>query len=76
MPGLPVVSGKEAVAAFEQLGWKYKRREPSHMMLSKPGVFGVLSIPDDREVKPGTLRSLLRVAGVTVEEFAQALHNS
>jgi predicted RNA binding protein YcfA (HicA-like mRNA interferase family) len=37
MPPLPVVSGKEALAAFEQLGWRFKRRESSHMMLTKPG---------------------------------------
>ena len=76
MPPLPVVSGKVALAAFERLGWNYKRRESSHMMLSKPGFFGVLSIPDDRELKPGTLRGLLRTAGISIDEFVRALEES
>lgn len=76
MPALPVVSGRQAVAAFERLGWQYVRRQSSHMMLRKPGVFGILSIPDDRELKPGLLRGLLRLAGVSVEQFLQALEES
>jgi hypothetical protein len=43
------------------------------MMLSKAGIFATLSIPDDKELKPGTLRGLLRTAGVSVEEFLSAL---
>jgi hypothetical protein len=39
------------------------------MILTKPGSFVSLSIPDHRELAPGTLRKLIRLAGLTVEEF-------
>jgi hypothetical protein len=32
-----------------------------------------LSIPDHRELAPGTLRKLIRLAGMTVDEFREAL---
>jgi hypothetical protein len=31
-----------------------------------------LSVPDHREVARGTLRSLIRSAGLTIEEFLEA----
>lgn len=71
MPGLPVVSGKEAVHGFEKTGWKVARREASHIIMTKTGIAVILSIPDHREVKRGTLRSLIRKAGLTVEEFSK-----
>jgi hypothetical protein len=35
----------------------------------KDGEIATLSIPDHKEVAKGTLRSLIRTAGITVEEF-------
>jgi len=35
----------------------------------KPGHIASLSIPQHRELAPGTLRSLIRAAGMSVEEF-------
>ena len=69
MPQLPVISGKETVHAFERAGWKVSRREGSHIILTKGGIPVALSVPDHREVRRGTLRSLIRKAGMTVEEF-------
>jgi hypothetical protein len=71
-----VVSGKEALTAFERLDRRYVRRESSHMIMSKPGFFGLLGIPDDRHLKPGLLRGLLRTAGVSLEQFMRALEES
>ena len=45
----------------------------SHIVLVKPGVSTTLSVPNHRELDRGTLRSLIRVAGVTVDEFLAAL---
>ena len=73
MPALPVVSGREAVRAFETFGWSEARRVGSHMILTKPGEIATLSVPDHREVGKGTLRSLIRSAGLTVEQFVAAL---
>ena len=69
MPQLPIISGWEAVRAFDKAGWKISRREGSHIILVKVGVPVTLSIPAHREVKRGTLRSLIRKAGLSVDEF-------
>ena len=69
MPDLPVVSGRDARRAFERLGWVFRRQTGSHMILTKAGSVASLSIPDHAELAPGTLRKLIRAAGITVEEF-------
>ena len=73
MAKLPVISGADAVRAFEALGWVVARRQSSHIILVKDGETATLSVPDHAEVAKGTLRSLIRAAGVTVAEFVAAL---
>jgi hypothetical protein len=41
--------------------------------MTKPGFPATLSVPDHRQIKPGTLRSRIRKAGLTVEEFIRLL---
>ena len=72
MPALPVLSGREAVRVFEKLGWEVARQRGSHIILVKEGEIATLSIPDHKEVAKGTLRSLIRAAGLTVEAFVRA----
>jgi predicted RNA binding protein YcfA (HicA-like mRNA interferase family) len=69
MPQLPVMSGREVVRAFEKHGWEVARQRGSHIIMVKGGQNVTLSIPDHKEVARGTLRSLIRSAGLTVEEF-------
>ena len=69
MPKLPIISGADAVKAFERAGWHKDRQRGSHVVLLKAGETASLSIPQHRELAPGTLRSLIRAAGMTVEEF-------
>ena len=69
MARLPQVSGQDAMAAFERAGFVTKRRRGSHIAMTKPGFPATLSIPDHRQIKPGTLRSQIRKAGLSVEEF-------
>ena len=45
------------------------RQIGSHMVMVKDGEIVTLSVPDHREVAKGTLRSLIRNAGLTVNEF-------
>lgn len=70
---LPVVSGKQALRAFEKAGWTFSRQRGSHMILTKIGVEGNLSIPEHAELDRGTLRHLIRVAGMSVQEFITLL---
>ena len=73
MPKLPVISGAQAVKAFEKSGWKINRQRGSHAILLKEGSIASLSVPQHKDLAPGTLRSLLRAAGMTVEELIQNL---
>jgi predicted RNA binding protein YcfA (HicA-like mRNA interferase family) len=73
MPTLPVLSGRKAVRAFEKLGWQVARQRGSHVIMVKEGENVTLSIPDHKEVAKGTLRSLIRAAGITLDEFARVL---
>jgi predicted RNA binding protein YcfA (HicA-like mRNA interferase family) len=73
MPKLPVVSGIEAVKAFERAGWTIARQRGSHVVLIKAGEIASLSAPQHRELSPGTLRSLVRNAGMSVEDFIKLL---
>jgi predicted RNA binding protein YcfA (HicA-like mRNA interferase family) len=66
---LKLCSGAEAVKKFQRAGWSVVRQKGSHAMLTKPGYQWTLSIPQHSEVGPGLLRKLIRLAGLTVEEF-------
>ena len=57
---------------FVTLGWEVARQRGSHIVLVKDGHLATLSVPDHRTVAKGTLRSLIRAANVTVEEFLAA----
>jgi predicted RNA binding protein YcfA (HicA-like mRNA interferase family) len=73
MPSLPNVSGREVVKAFGKDGWEFVRQKGSHMIMVKPGHIASLSIPDHKEIAKGTLRSLIRSSGLSVEEFVELL---
>jgi predicted RNA binding protein YcfA (HicA-like mRNA interferase family) len=73
MPSLPIISGRKTVRAFEKLGWQVVRQRGSHIIMVKDGEITTLSIPDHKEIAKGTLRSLIRAAGITVDEFTHQL---
>ena len=70
-PSLPVVSGAQAIRALEKLGFTPVRQKGSHVVLRR-GSAGCV-VPLHRELKVGTLGGLLKQAGVSPEEFMQAL---
>ena len=72
MARLPRLSGREAVRVFELFGWEKARQTGSHIVLVREDHPATLSIPDHKEVAVGTLRSLIRSAGITADEFIEA----
>ncbi len=70
-PSLPHVSGAEAIRALQKLGFVVVRQKGSHIMLRRAAMGCV--VPNHRELKVGTLSSVLKQAGVAVEEFTAAL---
>lgn len=73
MGRLANVSGKEAVKVFQKAGWQSIGQVGSHLVLVKRGVRVNLSIPQHKELSVGTLRLLIRNAGLTVEQFLELL---
>lgn len=71
MPKLPLLSGKDVVRALERLGFEQIRQRGSHIILQRAGVGCV--VPLHREVKTGTLAGIIRQAGVTPDEFMDAV---
>jgi len=75
MPKVPVLRPRIVVQTFEKLGWEVARQRGSHIILTKPGHIATLSVPDHPEVARGTLRSLIARAGLTIEDFLDALES-
>lgn len=69
MKMLPLVSGREAVKAFQKIGYEIDHQTGSHIILrhGEPP-HRRLSVPDHKELAKGTLRALIRQSGLTVEE--------
>lgn len=70
-PATPILSGQDAVKVFERFGWEVARQRGSHIIMVKEGSISTLSVPNHREIAKGTLRSLIRAAGLTMDEFAE-----
>ncbi len=73
MGNLSNISGKEAAKAFERAGWQIRGQVGSHLILTKEGVRANLSVPQHKELSVGTLRSLIRSSGLTVDQFLELL---
>ena len=73
MSKLPEISGKKAVKAFSRAGWIISRQKSSHMIMTKSDSIVILSVPLHDELDRGTLRGLIGLAGLTIEEFMELL---
>jgi len=73
MGKLANISGKEAVKAFERAGWSVAGQVGSHCVLTKQGERANLSVPQHKELSIGTVRALIRAAGMTVDHFLDLL---
>ena len=69
MGRLRVLSGREVCKILASAGFVEVRQRGSHMILVKEGQMVTLSVPDHKEVAKGTLRSLIRLSGLTPDEF-------
>jgi len=68
---LPSVSGEETVKALAKLGFTARLGKGDHVVLQKNQ--RVFSVPLHKTLKKGTLRKIIRQAGLSVEEFNEAL---
>jgi predicted RNA binding protein YcfA (HicA-like mRNA interferase family) len=75
VPKLPRVSGRECIRALERLGFRRVRQRGSHVVMrrARAGDVATCVVPVHDLLDPGILRSILRQARVSVEEFVEAL---
>jgi predicted RNA binding protein YcfA (HicA-like mRNA interferase family) len=72
---LPVVSCGEVCGALIKAGFQIlpKRGKGSHIFLYRLVPPTGITVPNVKEVKRGTLRAILRQAGLSVDEFVALL---
>jgi predicted RNA binding protein YcfA (HicA-like mRNA interferase family) len=73
MSGLPRISGREWARALARVGFYLKRQEGSHMVLRRDDPFAQVVVPDHKELDRGTLRAIIRQAGLSVDEFSNLM---
>jgi predicted RNA binding protein YcfA (HicA-like mRNA interferase family) len=75
MTGLPVVTPRQLIGPLERAGFSMHHIRGSHHYLRRPTKPGVLvTVPfHGRDLKRGTLRSILRQAGISVAELVDLL---
>lgn len=72
MPKLPALKSREVVSALKQAGFYEVRQRGSHLQLKRGNLLVTVPIHTG-DLKPGTLRSIIRQARMTVDEFLQLL---
>lgn len=65
---LPVASGKDVIKALSKIGYYVRDQKGSHVHLRHP-YRKPLTVPDHPEIARGTLRAIIKDAGLTLEEF-------
>jgi predicted RNA binding protein YcfA (HicA-like mRNA interferase family) len=74
MSKLPIISGQKVIKAIVKLGYEIDHQTGSHIILrQKEEPNRRLTVPNHRRVAKGTLRAIIRQAGLTREEFMELL---
>ena len=75
MPRQPVVNGREIIRALQRAGFVIDRQNGSHVVLISQDGEREASVPrhGGRDLPVGTVRGIIKDAGVTVEEFRRLL---
>jgi predicted RNA binding protein YcfA (HicA-like mRNA interferase family) len=73
MSKLPRISGADAVKALEKAGFRFLRQHGNHLILRRDNPFAQTTVPNHRELDRGTLRAIIRQAGLSVDEFNRLL---
>ncbi len=74
LPKLPVVSGIELIKVLSKTGFQVDHQTGSHIILrQKEYPHRRLTIPNHRELSKGTLKAILKQAGLTATDLAELL---
>ena len=74
MARLPTdLSGRQVRAALGQAGFVFRRQTGSHMILRRNEPYARVVVPDQSQVRLGTLRRIIADAGLTVDQFLELM---
>jgi predicted RNA binding protein YcfA (HicA-like mRNA interferase family) len=73
MSKLPVISGRQCVRALQKVGFVEDHQTGGHVILRRENPTVTISVPNHKELKKGTLRAIIKQAGLTVDEFVELL---
>ncbi len=73
MSKLPEISGQTCAQALVRGGFYFKRQSGSHMVMRRDAPFAQVVVPDHRVLDRGTLRAIIRQAGLSIDEFLELL---
>ena len=70
MSHLPVFSGKDLCKILAKVGYELDHQTGSHLILRNlTAPYRRLTVPNHKELAKGTLRSIIRESGLTLDEF-------
>jgi len=72
MPKLPSVRPHEVVRALEGIGFYKVRQRGSHLQLKRGNLLVTIPVHSE-DLNPGTLRSIIRQAKLSIDEFLKLL---
>ena len=74
MSKLPVLSGEQVCKILGKIGYHTDHQTGSHIILRQEDTpHRRLTVPDHKELAKGTLRAIVRQAGLTLDEFKKLL---
>lgn len=76
MSKLPILSGREVCKILAKIGYKIDHQTGSHIIMRQiQPPHRRITVPDHKEIAKGTLRSIIRQVGLTVEEFIKLVES-
>jgi len=74
MSKLPVISAKRMITVLGRIGYRIDHQTGSHVILRNDKYpYRRLTIPNHKSLAKGTLRSIIKQAGLTKDEFVELL---
>ena len=75
MPKLPIISGQKLIKALVKINYLVDHQTGSHIILRhKDPPHRRLTVPNHKEIAKGTLRAIIKQAGLTREQFMELIN--
>ena len=74
MSKLPIISAREMLKILNKIGYSVDHQTGSHLILrNEIYPHRRITVPNHKEIARGTLRSIIRQSGLTLDEFREYL---